>query len=338
MAYILEAVQDSVSDKVLNQLKYDRDLLSLSQLAAALNFNKTNRWHQGLPGVCLEYLFFKAISDKDEVIYPEVQNFMDGVFNISGDISAVFLRINGRSSEKNKVEKDFERYFGTSPVIIDYNRVSHQFSTDILRSCYGRSRINPCPDCLSSLFKTDFFIGSKEDAKWVAFTVKSDFNDIEYGPGLGAAIFPLGTESLDYLLHHDVRYQIRLLPITVDGPFMYCFHEAYFTVQSVFVNALREESLINQPPSRREYIQYLRAKQNSLAKEVISELRGRGAASLYTRNIDKIISEDEDVKGLEVAHRPVTQIAGSPIFFNNEWLWKRLHTTSSHVWRRYSQQ
>ena len=111
-----------------------------------------------------------------------------------------------------------------------------QFGPWVATAALGHNAEPMLPARIKQIWKTDLFLGSSDDPKYFATTVKSKYALLEGGRGLRIGIVPESSKKLSGVKYDDSR-QLWIVSLADPDGFMGLFNDAYFCVARSLVQS-----------------------------------------------------------------------------------------------------
>jgi hypothetical protein len=225
---VLRALIDSLSSEDLADLNTPLDRVRMRQLAKVVRLERD----KGMKGDGFEWAVHEAIVGAEskvvEPVYAALRRASKHV----------------RDAQPMSVMFGYERakYLGFLEAVIDNagtesyllpegrGRPFH-FGPWVSKAAEGHLAEPQLPDRIQKIWKTDLFLSTADDQRYFAATIKSNYKQLEGGPGLRIGIVP---ESADAGNRSGIKYNSDhgLWVVTLDDPngFMGLYNDAYHAV------------------------------------------------------------------------------------------------------------
>jgi hypothetical protein len=219
---ILEATVKSARGSHLESLKCGEAGVTLDHLSFVF------REGDGHVGICFEYAVHEGIATRNRFIYPIA---LEKFCNLRGDVESILFGAEKRGfagllESANDLLTDDARVLTGSPgpPLLLKKRLEN-----IQRAFRDPVAQKALPPSIGGIHKADLFLGTRENNRWVAATVKLNPYDVSRHPGLRVAIHPQGR---GYDLCREEDGLIRI-PLPYDFAFMEYFREAVDVVRAL---------------------------------------------------------------------------------------------------------
>lgn len=190
-------------------------------------------------GICFEYAVHDAIMKRHPAIHPLISEVLEEYCNIKTGAQSILF-----GAEKSGKWALIET---AQDLITDQSRVLSgnigqppklQRLWDKLTQAMNTQEVrDQLPKSVNGLWKSDIFLGSAAEQRWVGTTLKTNKAQFEALPGLRVGIYP-------QILHSDRPYldaktNLIMCPLPYDGGFMEQFAASFSVIKAFLKNDAR---------------------------------------------------------------------------------------------------
>jgi hypothetical protein len=216
----------------VHALKRDRverfggyDKITLADLA------REYREGSGDCGICFEYAVHDAISREDARIHPLISNVLEEFCYIKEGAQSILF-----GAEKNGAIGLIET---TSELLTDESRILvgktgqppklKRHLASLLKAFKSAKERERLPPSIRGVWRTDLFVGSQREDRWVATTMKINASDLEGDAGIRVGLYPERRKGESP--SRDDSKNLILCPIPYNAGFMELFYSSFFIVK-----------------------------------------------------------------------------------------------------------
>lgn len=167
------------------------------------------------------------------------------------------------------------------------------------------------PSSINGLWKADLFVGTTDQDRWVATTLKINPSNLEGASGLRIGIVPAFQGKSDKIRKDDQKNLI-ICPIPYDGSFMELFYTGWRIVQQFISADARLPSEVALPnPAERQVARELDIRREYNLVEVVSVLEAQSQRGLLVgerKEVNESLINDGDSKTNDAIFTPVANI------------------------------
>lgn len=234
-------------------------------------------------GICFEYAVHDALTSQHPLIYPMVSTVLDEFCGLrSGAQSILFgaeksgkwSLINTSQGLITEDSRVLSGGIGQPPKLLRlWNTLTRAMNLEAAR--------NELPPSVNGLWKSDLFLGSATDQRWVGATLKTNKAQFVGSPGLRIGLYPaLRSSDRPY---RDNNTNLVMCPLPYDGGFMEAFYGAFFAVTAFLKADAKTPSKIVVPYAHdQHFCRLLEQNRDVPALEVISAMYQMGQPGLVT--------------------------------------------------------
>lgn len=227
---ILSALLDQLSDQDLTDLNVGRGGVTMRQLSHYARLERD----KGMRGDGFEWAVHEAIAG-DELRVTEI------MADVLARVSPKFKGASGTSSLLFGYER--AKYLGFLDAVVqdageqavlmpDGRGRPFGFQSDWLKhAAKGQRAENQLGHRITKVWKTDIFLSDTNARRYAAATVKSNYKQLEGGPGLRVGIVPAAVD-LPAGVRYDRKNELWLAVLPDPDGFMGLFNDAYWSVAS----------------------------------------------------------------------------------------------------------
>ena len=225
VAAVLRALRDNVSAESVDNMSCSRGDMTLIQLAMGL------REHNGYLGISYEHAIHHGIVHRMQPMFSYVCAALRNMFRWDWPIESVVYGIEKR--DYDGFLSRFDELFGEDPTLVTVCNPDTPLTKELFTKLRKSKEWDKLPDDLRGLYKTDLFLGSREQRRWTSVSIKSRRSDVENWPGIALAIYPYDRKKEkvvgDFMMR-NMGMVTAHLPIALDDSFMFHFHSAFRVV------------------------------------------------------------------------------------------------------------
>lgn len=181
-------------------------------------------------GICFEYAVHDALSSQHPLIYPIVSTVLGEFCGLRAGAQSILFGaeksgkwslINTSQELINEDSRVLSGGIGQPPKLLRlWNTLTRAMNTEAARA--------ELPPSVNGLWKSDLFLGSAADQRWVGATLKINKAQFVGSPGLRVGLYPaLRNTDRPY---RDDSTNLVMCPLPYDGGFMEAFYGAFFAV------------------------------------------------------------------------------------------------------------
>lgn len=225
---VVRALLDSLSNEDLTDLNTPLDQVRMRQLAKVVRLDRD----KGMRGDGFEWAVHEAIlGEEPSVTEPLAHALRRASPKVKDEIPTSLLFGYERARYLGFLDAIVDEAGNDSYLLPEGSGRPFKFGPWVSMAARGAHAEPHLRERIKKIWKTDLFISAKDDAKYFAATVKSNYAQLEGGEGLRVGIVP---ESTHLGNHSGVRYsqRHRLWVVTLADPngFMGLFSDAYHAV------------------------------------------------------------------------------------------------------------
>jgi hypothetical protein len=182
-------------------------------------------------GICFEYAVHDAIRRKDPQIHPLISTVLEDFCGIKQGAASILF-----GAEKNGAIGLIET---TSELLTDDSRILvgkigqppklKRHLNSLLRAFRSAKHRERLPPSIRGVWRTDLFVGSPSEDRWVATTMKINATDLEGDAGIRVGLYPERKKGESP--SHDTSKNLILCPIPYNASFMELFYSSFFLVK-----------------------------------------------------------------------------------------------------------
>jgi hypothetical protein len=225
---VVRALLDSLSNEDLRDLNTPLDEVRMRQLAKVVRLDRD----KGMRGDGFEWAVHEAILGKEpKVLEPISQALHKASPCIKDEEPSSLLFGYERAKYLGFLEAVVDEAGTDSYLLPEGRGRPFNFGPWVAKAARGKAAEADLNERIKQIWKTDLFLSTKNNPRYFAATIKSNYSKLEGGKGLRIGIVPESTVSGN---HPGVRYNQRLglWVVTLDDPngFMGLFSDAYHAV------------------------------------------------------------------------------------------------------------
>lgn len=195
---------------------------------------RLRRASDGDCGVCFELAVHAAMRRRDAMVLGRVDHAVRGLCNIPGsDLDSILFAAERTGSEQ--LIDTARDLITPESVVMSGSRgrpVKLQRRMKGIAQAFRRPAARAAlPYSISGVWKADLFLGTTDEDRWVATTVKINAANLEAAPGLRVGIVPVRQGQSDVPFRDEARNLI-VCPLLYDGNFVQLFYEAWAIAQT----------------------------------------------------------------------------------------------------------
>ncbi len=205
-------------------------------------------------GICFEYAVHDAIRRQDPLVEPRIAEVLDDFCGVRGRPRSILFG-GEKGAKLHLVETDAELLTDEARVLAGGPGRPAKLKPlmeSLKRAHSSVSHRDALPPTLRDLWRADLFVGSADEQRWVATTLKTHARDHARAAGIRLGIHP---EQ-----HHrerpsfDASRNLVLCPLPYDGGFMELFYEAFVAVRTFLLADARQPKPVVLPSSASRYV------------------------------------------------------------------------------------
>lgn len=190
-------------------------------------------------GICFEYAVHDAIRTQHPAIHPLISEVLEGFCNIKSGAQSILFGAE-KSGKWALIETAQELINDQSRVLsgtIGQPPKLQRLWDNLTRAMNVQEARDQLPKSVNGLWKSDIFLGSSGEQRWVGATLKTNKAQFEALPGLRVGIYPqiLYTDR-PYL---DANTNLIMCPLPYDGGFMEQFAASFSVIKAFLKNDAR---------------------------------------------------------------------------------------------------
>lgn len=234
-------------------------------------------------GICFEYAVHDALTSQHPKIYPLVSEVIGNFCGLrSGAQSILFgAEKSGRWSlikTSQDLINDDSRILsggiGQPPKLL-------RIWDKLTRAMTVTEARNELPPSVNGLWKSDLFLGSSADQRWVGATLKINKEQFVGSPGLRVGLYPAKLPTDRPYLDHSTN--LVMCPLPYDGSFMEAFYASFFAVREFLRADAKMPSPISVPYSHDRYFcKMLEERRNYSVLDVLDAMYPMGQPGLVS--------------------------------------------------------
>ena len=260
-------------------------------------------------GICFEYAVHDALSSQHPLIYPMVSTVLDEFCGLRAGAQSILFGaeksgkwslINTSQELINEDSRVLSGGIGQPPKLLRlWNKLTRAMNLESARY--------ELPPSVNGLWKSDLFLGSATDQRWVGATLKINKAQFVGSPGLRIGLYPA-------IRHSDRPYRdnstnLVMCPLPYDGGFMEAFYGAFFAVTAFLKADAKTPSKIIVPYAHDQYFcRMLEQNRDVPALEIINAMYQLGQPGLVTEGAIRTFEQEIS------AVAPVPAIINAPGF------------------------
>lgn len=244
-------------------------------------------------GICFEYAVHDALSTQHPLIYPMVSNVLEDFCGLRAGAQSILFGaeksgkwslINTSQELINENSRVLSGGIGQPPKLLRlWNTLTRALNVEAAR--------NELPPSVNGLWKSDLFLGSATDQRWVGATLKINQAQFVGSPGLRIGLYPAVRNSDSP--YKDERTNLVMCPLPYDGGFMEIFYGAFFAVTAFLRADAKTPSKIIVPYAHSQYFcQLLEQNRNVPVLDVIGAMTQMGQPGLVTEGSIRTLEQE----------------------------------------------
>lgn len=236
---------------------------------------RLRRASDGDCGVCFELAVHDAIRRRDSMVMERVDTAVRGFCSLPGQELDSILFAAERTGSEQLIDTARDLITPDS-VVMSGSRGRpvklHRHLSGIAQAFRRPAARAALPYSISGVWKADLFLGTTDEDRWVATTVKSNPGDLERAPGLRVGIVPVRQGHSDAPFRDDSR-NLVVCPLLYDGNFMQLFYEAWNIAQQFLAADARVPAEVALPsPAARQVARTLAERREFVVIDVVEAL------------------------------------------------------------------
>jgi hypothetical protein len=182
-------------------------------------------------GICFEYAVHDAIRRQDPQIHPLISTVLEDFCGIRQGAASILF-----GAEKNGAIGLIET---ASELLTDDSRILvgkigqppklKRHLRSLLKAFKSATHREKLPPSIRGVWRTDLFVGSPTEDRWVATTMKINPTDLEGDAGIRVGLYPERKKGESP--SHDAAKNLILCPIPYNASFMELFYSSFFLVK-----------------------------------------------------------------------------------------------------------
>jgi hypothetical protein len=225
---VLRALIDSLSNEDLTDLNTDLKDVRMRQLAKVVRLDRD----KGMKGDGFEWAVHEAIvGGEPKVINP-----------IAAAMSRASKYVKDAQPKSLLFGHERAKYLGFLDAVVDEAGTNaflvpeargrpFNFGPWVSKAALGVQGEHMLADRIRKVWKTDLFLSPEGDSRHFAATVKSNFSQLEGGPGLRIGIVPESTATNNYAgVRFSQEHKLWVVSLADPNGFMGLFNDAYQAV------------------------------------------------------------------------------------------------------------
>jgi hypothetical protein len=248
-------------------------------------------------GICFEYAVHDALSSRHPKIYPLVSTVIDefcglrlGAQSIlfGAEKSGKWSLINTAQEFINEDSRVLSGGIGQPPKLLRlWNTLTRAMHVEAARA--------ELPPSINGLWKSDLFLGSPADQRWVGATLKINKEQFVGSPGLRVGLYPALRHTDRPSL--DANTNLVLCPLPYDGGFMEAFYASFFAVKAFLKSDAKTPPPVDVPYAHDRYFcQMLEARREHPVLEVLQAMYPMGQPGLVAEGV--VGTADQEVSAV----------------------------------------
>lgn len=190
-------------------------------------------------GICFEYAVHDAIMKRHPAIHPLMSEVLEGFCGIRSGAQSILFGAE-KSGKWALIETAHELINDQSRVLsgnIGQPPKLQRLWDKLTQAMTVQEVRHQLPKSVNGLWKSDIFLGSSAEQRWVGATLKTNKAQFEALPGLRVGIYP-------QVLHTDRPYvdertNLIMCPLPYDGGFMEQFAASFSVIKAFLKNDAR---------------------------------------------------------------------------------------------------
>ncbi len=187
----------------------------------------------GDSGICFEYAVHEGLKAKDPQIFPRVSEVLESYCGIKDGAESILFGLEKGTSLK-LLATGAEMLTSESRVLAGKTGQPPKLKKhmdNIVRAFRSKKHRDKLPTCIRGLWRTDLFVGSRAQDRWVGTTLKINAKDLEPDAGIRVGIYP--ERRAGEAPTRDEAKNLILCPLPYNAGFMELFYESFFLVKQV---------------------------------------------------------------------------------------------------------
>jgi len=205
-------------------------------------------------GICFEYAVHEAIRNRDGQIHPLISEVLEDFCGIRAGADSILF-----GAEKNGalslIETAAELLTEDSRILagrIGQPPKLKRYLARLVRAFQSPEYRELLPASIRGLWRADLFVGSPEEDRWVATTLKINPGDLEGGPGIRIGIYPERRRGERPM--RDDEKNLILCPLPYNAGFMELFYSSFFIVRQVLAADARVPKPVALPSADDQHV------------------------------------------------------------------------------------
>jgi hypothetical protein len=225
-------------------------------------------------GICFEYAVHEAMRRQDPMVVERVESALN-LCNVPGQVLESILFAVEKAGSEQFIETARELVTSESRLLSGTRGQPAKLHKHIdgIAQAFRRPEVRAAlPYSIGGVWKADLFLGTTDQDRWVATSVKVNASQLEAARGLRVGIVPATHRRTD-LPHWDERRNLVVCPLLHDGDFMQIFYEGWQVVLAFLAADARMPTEVALPrPATRLVAQMLAERREFPVRDVYDAL------------------------------------------------------------------
>jgi hypothetical protein len=224
---VIRAHLDALSDEDLRDLNTPLDRVRMRQLAKVCRLDRD----LGMRGDGFEWAVHEAVLGKEPRVIDPLSAAMQKASQFLKNVEPNSLMFG----------QERARYLGFTDAVVDQAGTDayllpegsgrpFKFGPWVAAAAAGKAAEPHLPYRIRSIWKTDLFLSGANNPRYLAATVKSNFNALEGGRGLRIGIVPESPNNNPSGIRYDANHKLWVVSLADPNGFMGLFNDAYMAV------------------------------------------------------------------------------------------------------------